>query len=60
MTALKTCSSARRRCVWCLTVTEPWLAFPALTAVVAAYADLGSIATLDRQRGPYLSLQASF
>ena len=29
-------------------------------AVVAAYADLGSIATLDRQRGPYLSLQASF
>lgn len=29
-------------------------------AVVAAYADLGSIATLDRQRGAYLSLQASF
>ena len=29
-------------------------------AVVAAYADLGSIATLDKQRGPYLSLQASF
>lgn len=29
-------------------------------AVVAAYADLGSIATLDRQRGAYLSVQASF
>jgi hypothetical protein len=29
-------------------------------AVVAAYADLGSIATLDKQRGAYLSLQASF
>ena len=29
-------------------------------AVVAAYADLGSIATLDRQSGAYLSLQASF
>ena len=29
-------------------------------AVVAAYADLGSIDTLDKQRGPYLSLQASF
>ena len=29
-------------------------------AVVAAYADLGSIATLDKQRGPYLSVQASF
>ena len=29
-------------------------------AVVAAYADLGSIATLEKQRGPYLSLQASF
>ena len=29
-------------------------------AVVAAYADLGTIATLDRQRGAYLSLQASF
>ena len=29
-------------------------------AVVAAYADLGSVATLDTQRGPYLSLQASF
>lgn len=29
-------------------------------AVVAAYADLGSIATLDRQRGAYISLQASF
>lgn len=29
-------------------------------AVVAAYADLGSIATLERQRGAYLSLQASF
>jgi len=29
-------------------------------AVVAAYADLGSIATLDKQHGAYLSLQASF
>ena len=29
-------------------------------AVVAAYADLGSIATLDKQRGAYLSLQVSF
>ena len=31
-----------------------------ILAVVAAYADLGSIATLDSQRGAYLSLQASF
>ncbi len=29
-------------------------------AVVAAYVDLGSIATLERQRGAYLSVQASF
>ncbi|MEG3191670.1 DUF3034 family protein [Lysobacter sp. D1-1-M9] len=29
-------------------------------AVVAAWADLGSVATLDRQRGPYLSLQMSY
>lgn len=29
-------------------------------SVVAAYVDLGSIATLERQRGAYLSLQASF
>lgn len=29
-------------------------------AVVAAYADLGSIATLPRQRGAYLSLQLSY
>lgn len=29
-------------------------------AVVAAYADLGDIATLARQRGAYLSVQASF
>ena len=29
-------------------------------AVVAAWADLGSIATLDGQRGAYLSLQLSY
>ena len=29
-------------------------------AVVAAYANLGSIATLPRQRGAYLSLQLSY
>ena len=29
-------------------------------AVVGAWADLGSIATLDRQRGAYLSLQVGF